>query len=483
MRLGRALQCRRPARWLALLIVCALPSFGQGPGGGLGGAQPEQRGRRGGQAGGGSGPFLFRTEVPERPFDIVLGNPTASSIVAKVLVYQPVEGHIEFGPSGRAYTRRTETVRFQAGEPREVAIDGLAGNSEYRYRFRSRSGPDAPFDDSADFGFWTPRSAGESFVFTVVADSHLDRNTDPSIYEQTIREAALANPDFHVDLGDTFMVDQRRENYRAATEQYVAQRFYFGLIGNAAPVFLVSGNHDGEGSFLGEMGRWSLQQRRKYFATPSDVLARGGNYYSWEWGDALFVVLDPYWKTQRRGARGNFWARTLGDDQYHWLTRTLETSGAKFKFVFIHNLVGGLNQAARGGAEAAGLYEWGGRNDDGSPGFERQRPGWDRPIHEILVDTGVTVVFHGHDHVYAKEDLDGIVYQLVPQPGLARFGTPRMTRELYPESDFVPGPGHLRVTVDPDSVLVELVQPRVGRRESRIAHSYRAEARCGGDCQ
>ena len=477
------IQRRRPARWLALLILGALPSAGQGPWGGPGGAQPEQQGRRGGQAGRGSGPFVFRTEVPKRPFDIVLGNPTASSIAAKVLAYQPVEGYIEFGPSDGAYSRRTETVQFKAGEPREVAIDGLVGNSEYRYRFRSRSGPATPFDESAEFGFRTPRSAGESFVFTVVADSHLDRNTDPAIYERTIRDSALAKPDFHVDLGDTFMVDQRRDDFRAAAEQYVAQRYYFGLIGNTASVFLVSGNHDGEGSFLGEMGRWSVQQRRTYFATPSDVLDRGGNYYSWEWGDALFVALDPYWITQRRGPRGSAWARTLGKDQYDWLTRTLETSEAKFKFVFIHHLVGGLNQAARGGAEAAALYEWGGRNGDGSPGFARQRSGWGKPIHEILVNTGVTAVFHGHDHVYAKEDLDGIVYQLVPQPGLARFGTPRMTRNLYPESEFVPGPGHLRVTVGPGSVLVELVQPKVGERERRIAHSYRAEPRCGGDCQ
>ncbi len=42
------------------------------------------------------------------------------------------------------------------------------------------------------------------------------------------------------------------------------------------------------------------------------------------------------------------------------------------------------------------------------PGFGRNR---------MLVDNGVNVVFHGHDHVYVKEvHRDGIIYQAVAQP-------------------------------------------------------------------
>jgi hypothetical protein len=38
------------------------------------------------------------------------------------------------------------------------------------------------------------------------------------------------------------------------------------------------------------------------------------------------------------------------------------------------------------------------------------------PIHQLLVRNKVAAVFHGHDHLFAKQDLDGIVYQEVPQP-------------------------------------------------------------------
>ena len=42
------------------------------------------------------------------------------------------------------------------------------------------------------------------------------------------------------------------------------------------------------------------------------------------------------------------------------------------------------------------------------------------PIHDLLVANHVTAVFHGHDHLFVKQDLDGIIYQEVPQPSAAR---------------------------------------------------------------
>ena len=38
----------------------------------------------------------------------------------------------------------------------------------------------------------------------------------------------------------------------------------------------------------------------------------------------------------------------------------------------------------------------------------------------LLVANKVNIVFHGHDHLFVKQDLDGIVYQEVPQPSAAR---------------------------------------------------------------
>jgi hypothetical protein len=96
-----------------------------------------------------------------------------------------------------------------------------------------------------------------------------------------------------------------------------------------------------------------------------DIGIRDG-YYAWTWGEALFVVLDPFWYTGSKPR--DSWEWTLGKEQYDWLKATLEGSVSKYKFVFIHHLTGGLNPEARGGVEAAHLYEWGGSNADGTPG-------------------------------------------------------------------------------------------------------------------
>ena len=428
----------------------------------------------------------FRTDVPARPYDIVLGNPTGKSVTASVLAYLPTEGYIEYGLQRGDYPSRSTHVRLEPGKPQELILDGLVANSRYFYRWRSRTGPEGAVDASDELSFRTGRAQGEPFVFTVQADSHLDGRTDPRLYEASVRNARTANPDFHIDLGDTFMTDKRRADYRESLPQYLAQRHYFGLIGNVAPVFLVSGNHDGEGRHRGALGAWARQQRRTYFATPSDGADDQGNYYAWEWGDALFVVLDPFWETPRGRSEDGFWARTLGEAQFRWLARRLRTSSARFKFVFIHHLVGGINQAARGGVSAAGLFEWGGQGLGGNYEFDDRRPGWEQPIHQLLVDTGVTIVFHGHDHVFAKEELDGIVYLLVPQPGLDRYSAPRSLDGDYGDADVVGGPGHVRVSVSPEAALVELVQTRREGTEhgnGKTVYAFQAHPRCPDDCR
>ena len=141
-----------------------------------------------------------------------------------------------------------------------------------------------------------------------------------------------------------------------------------------------------------------------------------------------------------------------GDAQYLWLKQTLEQSRAKFKFVFIHNLLSG-DQASRGGVEIAAFNEWGGRNLDGTDGFKQHRPGWDAPVHQLLVRNHVSAVFKAHDNFYARQELDGIVYQMIPQPSFA--GNDRI-RDLeaygYRRGKFLGNSGHVRVTVSPDQV-------------------------------
>jgi hypothetical protein len=311
--------------------------------------------------------------------------------------------------------------------------------------------------------------AANQFIFTITADSHLDEHTDRELYQRTLKRTAADHPAFHMDLGDTFM-SEKLTNRTVAAQQYLDQRRYFDLLGTT--VHLVIGNHDGEsGRYLdgttNSLALWSRAMRVRYF--PEPLAPDGRNYFAWETNNVLCVVLDPFWFTPRARRNDDNWFRTLGKEQYDWLKHTLETSGAKFKFVFIHHLVGGADRQGRGGAEAAPFFEWGGKNADGSDGFATHRPGWAAPIHQLLVTNHVAAVFHGHDHLYAKQELDGIVYQEVPQPGDPQ-GSPRSAAEYGYQTGVILGSsGYLRVTISGDSAKVEYLKAQDG---FRIADQY-----------
>ncbi len=383
----------------------------------------------------------------------------------------------------RAYAKDT---------PVPSTLDGLTPDTAYVARLLTRRAPAEDLVPGEELSFHTQRAPGRAFTFTVQADSHLDAGTDPALYERTVRNVAGDRPDFHVDLGDTFMTDKHRDDFHAALPQYVAQRWYFGLA--RVPTFLVLGNHDGETGWrdrgtADDMPHWSNAQRKLLFPNPSpDGFYTGNeardalnglleNWYAFEWGDALFIALDPFWSTtHRKGRDADPWSWTLGDAQYRWLEKTLSTRRAKLRFVFIHHLVGGRGPEARGGAEVARSFEWGGRSADGKEEFAARRPGFSAPIHDLLRKAGPTVVLHGHDHFFAHQELDGVVYQMVPQPGHAIGDAAKMAAEYgYLSGDFLSSPGHVRVRVAPDAATVELVRSsKAGPAENgKVAFSYR----------
>ena len=421
-------------------------------------------------------------DMPAHPFDIILGRPTRDSVTASVLVYQNTEGCIAFGTQHAALTQQTPRRLFKKDEPAEIVLGALKPDTQYFYQFRGGG------TNSAEYSFHTQRPRGSSFTFTITADSHLDEHTNTEVYQQTLMNALADAPDFHLDLGDTFMTEKHasREN---AYKQYLAQRFYFGQFCNSAPLFFVLGNHDGEnprgrGDATDALAVWSCLTHKKFFPNPVPDNFFSGNatkhpeagllqdYYAWEWGDAQFIALDPFWYTQRtRGQRDN-WKRTLGTEQYQWLKRTLEGSSAKFKFVFIHHLVGGVDEQARGGSEAAPFFEWGGKNLDGTDGFKEHRAGWSLPIHQLLLRNHVNIVFHGHDHLFARQELDGIVYQECPQPGDPKGSTRSALEYGYKDGILLGSSGHMRVAVTPQQITVTYV-----RSDGSPSHTYTLPAR------
>jgi hypothetical protein len=425
----------------------------------------------------------------------LLGRPTDTSITVNVVPSANGQVYFQYGTATGVYTGQTSTAALTGGTPTEVVIQGLTPDTQYYYRMVS-SKDGTNWENGTEHSFHTQRSQGSTFTFTITSDSHVNIVLgSASTWQQTMTDIASDHPDFDIDLGDTFAMDSVT-TASGAEQAYLYQRQFFDIVGNSAPIFLAIGNHE-------QQEAWHLKDtsspatsppvlgtnaEKKYYLNPvPDAFYSGDtdqysyldgdhlreDYYAWTWGDALFVVIDPYWFTTTRPYSGNIgggesgtgsgnrWDWTLGLQQFNWLKQTLENSTAKYKFIFAHHMVGGASDyGGRGGAVPANLVEWGGCNVDGTTwGWDNNRPvaQWgSEPIHQIMVDTHVTAFFHGHDHEYAYEKRDGIVYQSLPAAGFSGYGFNSYSVGTY-TLKVLPSPGYLRVTVTPTQATVDYV--------------------------
>jgi hypothetical protein len=118
----------------------------------------------------------------------------------------------------------------------------------------------------------------------------------------------------------------------------------------------------------------------------------------------------------------------------------------------------------RGAVELADFYEWGGKDRGGVDVFKQQRPTWAMPIHQLFVKTGVTIFFQGHDHLFARQEKDGVIYQETPNPADATYQA--FNRDAYRSGDILPNAGHLRVTVSPRQAKIEYIRSFLPKDET-----------------
>jgi arylsulfatase A-like enzyme len=471
----------------------------------------------------GSGYYLYTvnsslTDATVRGAEF-LGMPTSSSVTLNIIFTANQEMFVEYGTLPGKYTVATaplvyniDNTKPEFANPAEVTITGLQPDTEYYYRVRHRNIGAAFFNARGERAFHTARPRGTTFSFTVTADPHIDVNTDMQLFWRAMQNISIDNPDIHMDVGDIFMTDKLADgllgvppkwgggvtiNQTNVNNRAIIFRNAFERACHSIPFFFGLGNHEAEYGYLfnaaadkqNNIPAWDLKARKAFYPTPVPDSFYTGNatpkdytggtlglledYYAFEWGEALFITLDPFWNvTTNPNSANDAWHWTLGKAQYDWLRDTLKNSSARYKFVFMHHIVGGSTQtaagvpqfAARGGVEVSDKYEWGGNNADGSPGFATKRPGWDLPIHNLLVQNKVNVVFHGHDHLYGYQTKDGMVYLECPQPGTPNYtslGSAADGQYIDLASDddvLLPNSGHIRITVGPDQAVADYVR-------------------------
>jgi len=444
----------------------------------------------------------------------VIGRPTNSSVALSLVGGAKSSIYVEYGYKSESLTLKTPITSLVSLTPKVVELKNLKANAQVFYRIRSKAIGEINYSSGEINSFHTQRDKGSTFSFVVQGDSHPERvgkmfNAD--LYMQTLSNIAKQKPDFMITLGDDFsidpLIDKGQANQTNVENIYLTQRTWLSAVAKSTPIFLVNGNHEQAAAYLldGTATNPAVlagRARLKYFPLPDtnafysgDVesisfVGKPRDYYSWTWGDALFVTLDPYWHSKNpvdnvagvsndtvQGGKGSgkttdLWSIGIGDTQYFWLKKVLETSNAKYKFVFSHHVMG----TGRGGIEVSTNYEWGGNDPKGIATFKQMRPTWDLPIHDLMVKNGVTIFFQGHDHIFVHQERDGLVYQSMPNPADDTFTM--FNEAAYLSGTKAPNSGYVRVTVGAAQGKVEYFlsarpkDEKSGRKNLQVAHSY-----------
>jgi hypothetical protein len=426
----------------------------------------------------------------------ILACPTDTSITIRIVPKVSLQIYYEYGTSSTVYSTQSETVQSTANVPVIVTLQKLNANTRYYYRIRYKTSGASSFTAGSQCTFMTQRAHGSTFVFTITGDSHLyDKKGIPVMMRATMQNISQDHPDFDFEMGDTFGDDHTPSTttQRDMMQLHLNYMAYIGMICHSAPFFLVIGNHEAESGYYllqtppNNIGVYGTLARKYYYSFPSPNNFYSGNttvegygmgqpqnYYAFEWGDALFVVLDVYRYPTASDSPG-LWDWTLGKQQYDWFKSTLETSHAKFKFVLAHHVRG----YGRGADTLLKYFEWGGYENNGTNySFNTNRPGWAMPIHQLMVQNKVNILFQGHDHLFAAEQRDGLVYQEVGMPSDSTYMIGYLANADAYTGVTLTGTGHMRVTVSPESTKVDYVSAYLPRdtnathRNGSVAYTY-----------
>ena len=135
----------------------------------------------------------------------LLGKPTDASVTINIVPARTSSTATSTGPF-RHISAADQPRERDRRPPSEVTIEGLSPDTLYYYRMvydADGSVTDGDFETRTEHTFRTQRAAGEAFSFTVTR-TFTGRGA-PSA--NTMTNILNEHPDFDVDMGDTFMID------------------------------------------------------------------------------------------------------------------------------------------------------------------------------------------------------------------------------------------------------------------------------------
>jgi hypothetical protein len=284
----------------------------------------------------------------------------------------------------------------QAGEEHEVRLTGLQPATRYYYALGTTT---TTHYAGGDYWFYTPPSRGTPTAtrFVVLGDPGY-----PNPGQVAVRDAMQSWLDANPRAGRSafdLLLTTGDNAYRSGTnEQFQAGFFapYANWLRNV-PVWPVYGNHDAR--------RWaffdvfSLPAKGESGGLPSGT----EHYYSFDYGQVHFVILDTEASSMRAGSK-----------MLRWLERDLAESKQPWLIAVSHHPP----------------YTHGSHNSDSRADSSGRMFEVRRQVLPLLEKAGVDLVLSGHSHMYERSHLLGCHYGTSDTLETTMLQRPRIVNQL-----------------------------------------------------
>lgn len=281
-----------------------------------------------------------------------------------------LSGKLEWGTTQAYGTTATDAA---SNTMHAVQIQGLSPGTMYYYKIEN---------DTTGGTFSTAPAPNQPFTFVVYGDNRTNKGDHQSVVDGIIAEA----PALLINTGDLV---------ETGSDANLWQEFFDieKALLRSACVFPTVGNHE---------ATWdpTVQQYLKWFYLPTSS-AGGEKYYSFDWGNAHFAVLNS-----------SDGLTSFSTNQQNWLKQDLLAAGANADIQHIFTVMHhGPYSAANHGDNA----------------FAKTN------IVPTLKSNGVDMTFAGHDHDYERGEVDGLRYMVAGGGGAPLYDSGHGSGTIYSE--------------------------------------------------
>jgi hypothetical protein len=350
------------------------------------------------------------------PGDFIFNETDGSTmVVSSVIDNRTVAGNLS-GGINNYWNYGDKWVLYRTYYGLEINLTGLTRSTKYYYRVLLRFEGESYASPRPAHSFQTKRNAGEPFRFAIWADPHrvesANENRRWPEWDTLMRSLENEPVDFVMDVGDTYALCSGHGIPATkglpglyATTMRATRNGYSGYHGVSdvcadRAYYLARGNHEGISNYDKQPTKNMLRTLLQLFIPNPDgrTYPQGGStdsdynqgYFAFEWGEALFVVMDVIKYKNKKEIEHSPSRFHIGEAQLLWLTSVLQGSTKRWKFIFMHHLFGGGNNYGRGGAAYAFDYE--------------------QSQIQSLSEQYNAHIFYGHDHVLAKGWANSVHY-------------------------------------------------------------------------